>query len=75
MGDKLFPVLKKGYVSGSVMGVDDLVKLASLPTRDQLLSMTLQGFNAPITGFVGVLSGIIRKFVYAVDAIAKDKAE
>jgi len=45
MGDKLFPVLKKGYVSGSVMGVDDLVKLASLPTRDQLLSMTLQGFN------------------------------
>jgi hypothetical protein len=33
--------------------------------------MVLQGFNAPISGLVGVLQGILRKFVYAVDAVAK----
>lgn len=75
MGDKEFPTLKMGYVAGTKMDVNDLVKLADLPTRDQLLSMVLQGFNAPITGFVGACSGIIRKFVYAVDAIAKEKAD
>jgi len=43
--------------------------------KEQLLSMVLQGLNAPITGLVGVLTGVTRKFVYAIDAIAKKKAE
>jgi len=31
--------------------------------------------QAPITNFVSVTQGIIRKFVYAVDAIRKKQAE
>ena len=75
MSDKKFPSFKMGYVSGTVMDATELDRLAKLPTKDQLLSMVLQGFNAPMTGFVGTLSGIIRKFVFAVDAIAKKQAE
>jgi len=33
----------------------------------------LQGFNAPISGLVGALQGIIRKFVYVIDAIKEEK--
>lgn len=73
--DKPYPVFKYGLVAGDVMNQDQLAKLSQLPNKEVLLAQILQGFNAPITGFVGALQGIMRKFVYAIDAIAKEKAE
>lgn len=73
--DKDFPSFKMGLVAGDLFDPDKLNKLASLPGKEALLSMMLQGFNAPMTGLVGALQGILRKFVYAVDAIAKEKTE
>lgn len=73
MEDKDFPKFKIGLVNGEVMDVPQLEQLATLPSKEVLLSMVLQGFNAPITGFVGALSGILRKFIYAIDTIAKQK--
>jgi large subunit ribosomal protein L10 len=71
MTDKEFPNFKVGFVSGKLMNIDELEQLAKLPSKEALLSMVLQGFNAPISGLVGVLQGILRKFVYTVDAVAK----
>ncbi|MFC1887890.1 50S ribosomal protein L10 [Candidatus Cloacimonadota bacterium] len=73
--DKDFPSFKTGLISGDLFNSEQLVKLASLPGKDALISMVLQGFNAPMVGLVGALQGILRKFVYAVDAIAKEKTE
>lgn len=73
--DKEFPYFKVGYVNGLIMDMEELNKLATLPSKEQLLSMVLQGFNAPISGFVGALSGILRKFVYVVDSIKNQKEE
>ena len=75
MNDKEFPSFKTGYVSGKFMQADELEKLAKLPGKEVLLSMILQGFNAPMTGLVGALQGIIKKFVYTVDAVAKKQEE
>lgn len=75
MEDKDFPNFKLGLVDGKVMEASELEQLAKLPSKEVLISMILQGFNAPVTGFVGVLNGILRKFVYAVDAIAKIQEE
>jgi large subunit ribosomal protein L10 len=75
MKEKSFPSFKAGYVSGSLIDVEGLTKFADLPSKEQLLSMVLQGMNAPISGLVGSLSGVLRKFVYAVDAIAKKQEE
>jgi len=69
--DKEYPNFKAGFVGGEFMNVDQLATLADLPTKEQLISMVLQGFNAPINGFVGTLQAIIKKFVYVVDAIAE----
>ena len=71
MKEKDFPTFKTGYVSGKLMQAPELEQLAKLPSKEALLSMVLQGFNAPMSGIVGALQGIIRKFVYAVDAVAK----
>ncbi|MEK7376092.1 MAG: 50S ribosomal protein L10, partial [Candidatus Margulisiibacteriota bacterium] len=48
-------------------------KIASLPTREVLIAMALAGMKSPITSFVNVLSGPIRKLVYTLDAISKKK--
>ena len=74
MVDKEFPNFKVGFVSGKLMNTDELEQLATLPSKEALLSMVLQGFNAPISGLVGVLQGILRKFVYTVDAVAKKES-
>jgi len=73
--DKDFPSFKIGLITGDIFDVEKLIKLADLPGKEVLLSMILQGFNSPITGLVGTLQGILRKFVYAVDAVRKEKEE
>ena len=75
MEDKDFPNFKIGLVDGKIMEASELEQLAKLPSKEVLISMILQGFNAPVTGFVGILNGILKKFVYTVDAIAKIKEE
>ncbi len=73
--DKSFPSFKVGYIGSSIIGVEGLTKFASMPSKEQLMSMVLQGFNAPITKLVGVLTGISSKLVYAIDAIASKQDE
>ncbi|MCD4828747.1 MAG: 50S ribosomal protein L10 [Candidatus Cloacimonetes bacterium] len=75
MDKKEFPRFKCGLVDSTPMSDKELIELAKLPSREELLARMLAGFNSPITGFVGALSGIIRKFVYAVDAIAKQQEQ
>jgi len=71
---KEYPSFKIGLVNDDIMDPANLSELAKLPSKEVLLAQVLQGFNAPMVGLVGVLQGVIRKFVYTVDAI-KDKKE
>jgi len=75
MEDAKFPSFKVGYVAGHVFSAAELAALAKLPSREELLAKVLSCMNAPLSNFVGVTQGIIRKFVYAVDAIVKKQAE
>jgi large subunit ribosomal protein L10 len=70
-GDK--PTVKIGVIDGKVVSQKDIKQLALLPSREVLLSQVLAGLQSPIAGFVGVLNGVIQKFVGTVDAIAKQK--
>ncbi len=75
MADKGFPKFKVGLIGNEIFSAAQLEQLAKLPSKEELLAKVLASFNSPITGFVGVLQGVIRKFVYAVDAVAKKQAE
>lgn len=66
--------IKGAYIDGHALDAKRLNDLASLPSREVLLTMLASTMQAPISGFVNVLSGLIRKFVYAINAI-KDKKE
>lgn len=65
--------LKGGLLEGKVLDVQGVKALADLPSREVLLSQVLRGMQGPISGLVNVLQGTIRNFVYALDAVRKQK--
>ncbi|NLW18296.1 MAG: 50S ribosomal protein L10 [Candidatus Cloacimonetes bacterium] len=74
MEEAEFPSFKVGYVAGQVYDQAQLISLAKLPSRDELLAKVMGSLNAPITNFLNVSQGVARKLVYALDAVAKTKA-
>lgn len=65
--------IKSGFVEGKVVSVDEIKKLAELPSKEELISMTLRGLNAPIAGLANVLNANVRGLVCALNAIAQQK--
>ena len=65
--------IKGAVIDGKLVAVDKIKEMASLPAKDVLLAAVVRGIKAPITGFVSALSGILRKFVYVVDAVKSSK--
>ncbi len=53
--------LKTGYIDGEVIGMDKLMELATLPSRETLLSMVANVFSAPIAGFARAVQAIADK--------------
>jgi large subunit ribosomal protein L10 len=65
--------LKGGLLEGKVLDVNGVKALAELPSREELLAQVVRGMQAPIAGMVNVLQGTIRNFVYALEAVRKQK--
>lgn len=66
-------MIKGGYIDGKLVTADKVKTIATLPSKEVLLAQVVGGMKAPINGFVNTLSGVLRKFVYVVDAIKKSK--
>jgi large subunit ribosomal protein L10 len=64
-------VVKAGVLEGKVIDAKGVNSLADLPSREVLLAQVLAGIQAPLTGFVGVLNGLLASFAYAVEARIK----
>lgn len=62
-------VIRGGFLDREVVSVEVISELAALPTREVLLTKFVCGLKSPINGFVGGLSGILRKFICVIDAI------
>jgi large subunit ribosomal protein L10 len=58
---------------GQVMGVDGVKALATMPSRDELLSKLLGTMQAPIATFVRTLNEVPTKFVRGVAAVRDQK--
>nr|PZN62294.1 MAG: 50S ribosomal protein L10 [Pseudomonadota bacterium] len=70
--DKLVPTSLS--IGGEVLSAKDLDKVASLPTREQALSMLLGVMKAPLQKLVGTLNAVPTKLVRTVVAI-RDKQQ
>lgn len=63
-----------GILEGKFVGTQAIKQLATLPSREQLLTKLVGSLNAPISGFVNVLAGNLRQFVYVLNAVKEAKA-
>jgi len=52
--------VKGGLLGGKFVSAERIVALAKLPSREVLLAQALAGMEAPLSGLVGVLSGVLR---------------
>jgi len=68
-----FPKIKSAIIDGAYYEKAQLEVIKTLPDKKQLLGRMVGGMKSPLSGFVGVLGGVQRKFVYAVNAIAQKK--
>ena len=69
--DKL--VLKAGSLPNSVLNQDGVKALASMPSREELLSTLLGTMQAPIAQFVRTLNEVPTKFVRGLAAVRDQK--
>lgn len=66
--------IRSAVLDGEKIGMDKLVALSKLPTKEVLLGQLLSTWKNVPTGLVQVLNGVPRTFVYALQAI-KDQKE
>lgn len=69
------PIVKGGIVEEKFQDAEGIKTLSKLPSREMLLSMVVSGIQSPISSFVNVLHGTLRKFVYVLEAIRKSKEQ
>jgi large subunit ribosomal protein L10 len=67
--------LRGGLLGGQAVGAADLQRLATLPSREVLLSRLAGGMAAPLSGMAGVLAANIRNLVGVLSAVADQKAQ
>lgn len=59
---------------GVMLDAAQVKALATLPTREQLLARVVGTIAAPLTGFVGVMSGNVRSIINVLNALSEAKA-
>ncbi|MBC7195679.1 MAG: 50S ribosomal protein L10, partial [Deferribacterales bacterium] len=66
--------IKAGYFEGTALSKEDVIALADLPSREELLAKMLGSMSAPTRNFVSLLANIPRSLLNVLNAI-KDKKE
>lgn len=67
------PKVKSALIEGIYNTAEQVEVIKSLPSKEQLLAQIVGGLKSPLNGLVAVTSGVQRKFVYALSAIAQKK--
>jgi large subunit ribosomal protein L10 len=67
------PTVKGGLLSGKKIDNAQLKRLASLPSREQMLADLGAGMQSPMAAFAGALNGLLYMFVGALDALKSQR--
>jgi large subunit ribosomal protein L10 len=69
------PSVKGGLFEGKSIDTAQVTKLASMPSREQMLSELGASMQAPIAAWVGALNSMLTMFVGAVEALRVQREE
>ena len=67
------PAVKAIIFEGQFFDAKQTEKISKLPGREDVLAQLVGNLNAPLYGLVNSLQGIVRNFVYALQAVAEKK--
>jgi large subunit ribosomal protein L10 len=67
------PAVKGGLLDGRKVNVEQVKKLASMPSREQMLAELAGGLQAPLAAFVGAMSGVLYMFAGALEGLRAQK--
>ena len=70
-----FVTLQGGLIEGKPANKAQMEALADLPSREQLLGMTVGTIAAPLRNLLGALSALPRNLVNVLDQVKKQKEE
>ncbi len=65
--------VKGGVIEGRVVSPEEILRIATLPSREQLLGKALGSISAPLQGFMNVCQGVTRNLVYVLESIRQAK--
>lgn len=65
--------IRGGILNGTVINAEEVNRLASLPSREELLATVAMRMQGPIYGLVYVLQGTLQSLVFALDAVRRQK--
>ena len=63
------PSVKGGLFEGRPLDADQVKKMASMPSREQMLAELGASLQAPMAGFVGAMNGLLGTFAGALEAL------
>ncbi len=64
-----------GVFENSVMSAEEIMQIATLPSKEELLAKLIGTMSAPIGGFLSVLQGNIKGLLCVLDGISLAKKE
>jgi large subunit ribosomal protein L10 len=67
------PTVKGGMLDGRALAVEQVKKLASMPSREQMLAELGAGLQSPLAAFVGALNGLLYMFAGALEALRQQR--
>jgi large subunit ribosomal protein L10 len=67
------PALKGGMLDGVALSEEQIKRLASMPSREQMLAQLVSALESPAASLVGGLEGILRNFVGVLEAVKAQK--
>ncbi len=67
-------VVKSGLFEGKFITADQAKEFSNLPPRDVLIAQLVGQFQAPIYALHAVLSGTLKKLLYALNEVGSKKS-
>jgi large subunit ribosomal protein L10 len=68
------PAIKIGLVDGKAVTPEQVKRLASLPSREQLLGQLAGALQAPLAQLAGVMNGMLYQMVGALEALRAQRS-
>jgi large subunit ribosomal protein L10 len=66
--------IRSGIMGGNLLSKEEIMRIASLPSRDELLGMFLRVIQGPLSNLHSVLQAPLRNLVNALHALKDQKA-